>query len=71
MQYHYTLWNGNGTRDPLYLAIFHRHALRTRSENTNTSIVVHCRYDEKVVMHLSLNYHIFGYTTIVLIFWGT
>nr|XP_022307743.1 receptor-type tyrosine-protein phosphatase alpha-like [Crassostrea virginica] len=42
MQYHYTVWNGNGATDPLCLAVFHRHVLRTRSEKTNTPIVVHC-----------------------------
>ncbi|XP_078328933.1 receptor-type tyrosine-protein phosphatase epsilon-like isoform X3 [Crassostrea virginica] len=42
MQYHYTMWNGNGTTDPLCLAVFHRHVLRTRSEKTQTPIVVHC-----------------------------
>ena len=62
MQYHYTMWNGNGTTDPLCLAVFHRHVLRTRSEKTKTPIVVHCRYDKKVVMHLSRKYHSFWST---------
>lgn len=72
MQYHYTMWNGNGTTDPLCLAVFHRHELRTRSEKTKTPIVVHCRYDKKSrhAFKPKLSY-LLVYKTLVPTFLGT
>lgn len=42
-QYHYTQWADHGTPDPLSLVIFHSHVLRTRSEENEAPMIVHCR----------------------------
>ena len=42
-QYHYTTWPDHGTPDPLSLVVFHRHVMRTRANQNEVPVVVHCR----------------------------
>ena len=42
-QYHYTTWPDHGTPDPLSLVVFHSHVMRTRTNQNEAPVVVHCR----------------------------
>ncbi|XP_078328331.1 uncharacterized protein LOC111112065 isoform X4 [Crassostrea virginica] len=41
-QYHYTTWPDHGTPDPLSLVVFHSHVMRTRTNQKEAPVVVHC-----------------------------
>ncbi|XP_078328383.1 uncharacterized protein LOC111113170 [Crassostrea virginica] len=41
-QYHYTTWPDHGIPDPLSLVVFHRHVMRTRTNQNEAPVVVHC-----------------------------
>ncbi|XP_078328094.1 receptor-type tyrosine-protein phosphatase kappa-like [Crassostrea virginica] len=41
-QYHYTKWPDHSTPDPLSLVVFHSHVLRTRTEESEAPMLVHC-----------------------------
>ncbi|XP_056002124.1 receptor-type tyrosine-protein phosphatase kappa-like [Ostrea edulis] len=41
-QYQYTSWPDHGTPDPLCLVVFHNHVTRTRTNQIDSPVVVHC-----------------------------